>query len=156
MGTHNICLYKEVDKKYTGYNLKTMELLDCALIGVCAVIRSNTVLKNEELQSKYMIIIVINRDTKKGIADIFVKKGPFLKLYTSYIRDFETMTATLDEAVKKHSAFQAALKEFEVIIWKLSSQKVPIDVHKMADSDHLGLCSPFIHSVVSSRSVSRQ
>ena len=43
MGTHNICLYKEVDKKYTGYNLKTMELLDCALIGVCAVIRSNTV-----------------------------------------------------------------------------------------------------------------
>ena len=43
MGTHNICLYKEVDKNYTGYNLKTMELLDCALIGVCAVIRSNTV-----------------------------------------------------------------------------------------------------------------
>ena len=43
MGTHNICLYKEVDKKYTGYNLKTMELLDCVLIGVCAVIRSNTV-----------------------------------------------------------------------------------------------------------------
>ena len=43
MSTHNICLYKEVDKKYTGYNLKTMELLDCALIGVCAVIRSNTV-----------------------------------------------------------------------------------------------------------------
>ena len=44
MGTHNICVYKEVDKKYTGYNLKTMELLDCALIGVCAVIRSNTVI----------------------------------------------------------------------------------------------------------------
>ena len=43
MGTHNIYLYKEVDKKYTGYNLKTMELLDCALIEVCAIIRSNTV-----------------------------------------------------------------------------------------------------------------
>ena len=43
MGTHNICLYKEVDKKYTGCNLKTTELLDCALIGVCAVIRWNTV-----------------------------------------------------------------------------------------------------------------
>ena len=40
-------LYKEVDKKYTGCNLKTMELFncvfDCALIGVCAVIRSNMV-----------------------------------------------------------------------------------------------------------------
>ena len=43
MGTHNICLCKEVDKNYTGCNLKTMELLDCVLIEVCAVIRSNTV-----------------------------------------------------------------------------------------------------------------
>ena len=43
MSAHNICLYKEVDKKYTGCNLKTMELLDCALIGICAVIRLNTV-----------------------------------------------------------------------------------------------------------------
>ena len=44
MSTHNICFYKEVKKKYTGCNLKTTEFLDCALIGVCAVIRSNTVL----------------------------------------------------------------------------------------------------------------
>ena len=43
MGTHNICLYKEVDKKYKGCNLKTTELHDCVLIGVCAVIRLNTV-----------------------------------------------------------------------------------------------------------------
>ena len=43
MSTHNICLYKEVKKKYIGCNLKSTELLDCALIGVCAVIRSNTV-----------------------------------------------------------------------------------------------------------------
>ena len=43
MSTNNICLYKEVDKKYTCCILKTTELLDCALIGICAVIRSNTV-----------------------------------------------------------------------------------------------------------------
>ena len=44
IGTHtSMCLYKEVDKKYKGCNLKTMELLDCALIGVCAVIRLNMV-----------------------------------------------------------------------------------------------------------------
>ena len=30
-------------KKYTGSNLKTTELLDCAPIGVCVAIRSNTV-----------------------------------------------------------------------------------------------------------------
>ena len=40
MSTHNICLYKDVKKKYTGCNLKSTEFLDCALIGVCAVIRS--------------------------------------------------------------------------------------------------------------------
>ena len=38
-----ICLCKEVKKMYTGCNLKTTEFLDCALIGVCAVIRWNTV-----------------------------------------------------------------------------------------------------------------
>ena len=43
MGIHNICLYKEVIKKYTGCNLRTTELLDYVLIGVYAVIRSNTV-----------------------------------------------------------------------------------------------------------------
>ena len=44
MGPHKICLYIVVDKKYTGCNLKTTELLDCALIGLCAVIRLNMVL----------------------------------------------------------------------------------------------------------------
>ena len=45
MGTHLncICLYKEVEKKYNGCNVKTTELLDCALLGVCAVIRSNMI-----------------------------------------------------------------------------------------------------------------
>ena len=42
IGTHNICLYK-VDKKYTGCNLKTPELLDCAFKMVCMVIRLNTI-----------------------------------------------------------------------------------------------------------------
>ena len=46
MGTHSICLYKEVAKQYTSCNPKSTELLDCALIGVCAVIRSNTVVLN--------------------------------------------------------------------------------------------------------------
>ena len=51
MGTLNICLYKKVDKKYTGCNLKTTELLDYALIGICAVIRSNTVCQTRCNQS---------------------------------------------------------------------------------------------------------
>ena len=47
MSNHNICLYKEVDKKYTGCNLKTTELLDCALIGVSVIITLNTVVEKK-------------------------------------------------------------------------------------------------------------
>ena len=43
--------YKEVDKFYIVYNLRTAELLDCALIGACTVIRSNTVI-NSPIQKK--------------------------------------------------------------------------------------------------------
>ena len=44
MSTHNICFYKKVDTNtYIGCNLKTTKLIHCVLIGVCAVIRSNTV-----------------------------------------------------------------------------------------------------------------
>ena len=35
---------KKSRQKYTGCNLKTTKSLDCALIGVCAVIRSKTVI----------------------------------------------------------------------------------------------------------------
>ena len=43
MSTNNICFYKEGDKRTRGCNLKTTKLHDCAIIGVCAVIRSNTI-----------------------------------------------------------------------------------------------------------------
>ena len=53
MGTHNICLYKRVDNKYTDCNPKTMELIDCALIGACALIRSNTVFFLSHMKNSY-------------------------------------------------------------------------------------------------------
>ena len=48
----NIYLFKEVDKKYTGCNLNTMQLLDSALIGVYGVIRSNTAVSFSADRSK--------------------------------------------------------------------------------------------------------
>ncbi|KAL8581959.1 hypothetical protein ACOMHN_027941 [Nucella lapillus] len=57
---------------------------------------------------------IANWDKLKKIADIFVKKGPFLKLYSSYIRNFEHATALLDEACKKHNGFGMALQQFEM------------------------------------------
>ena len=42
MSTHNICFYKEVDTNIWSVTW-TKILLDCVLIEICAVIRSNTV-----------------------------------------------------------------------------------------------------------------
>lgn len=53
------------------------------------------------------------RESHPQIADIFAKKGPFLKLYSSYMRNFENANALLDEACKKYPAFQSAVKDFE-------------------------------------------
>ncbi|XP_052249054.1 uncharacterized protein LOC127856886 isoform X3 [Dreissena polymorpha] len=68
---------------------------------------------NEELLSD-LETRISQWQEKKCIADIFKKKGPFLKLFSSYILNFENITATYDEALKKYPAFLAAVKEFEM------------------------------------------
>ena len=55
-GTHNIYLYRQ--KKCTGCNLKTTELLKCAFIGICAVIRSNTLFVNIPFQHDNRISLI--------------------------------------------------------------------------------------------------
>ena len=40
-------------------------------------------------------------------------QGPFLKLYSSYIRDFSGQIALLDECVNKYPRFAKTLREFE-------------------------------------------
>ena len=61
MSTHNICLFKEVERKDTCCNLKTMELLDCALIGVCVIIRSNTVIIEDDTWLIFSSLFLENR-----------------------------------------------------------------------------------------------
>ena len=89
MSTHNICLYKEVDKKYTGCNLKTAELLDCALIGVCVVISSNTVC-----------------GTKTALVDMFCKGAtePLIQL-AAYIQKLFLLSNLVNIAILKHCTF---------------------------------------------------
>ena len=72
MGTHNICLYKEVDKKYTACNLKTTELLDCVLKGVCVVIRLN-------------MVVYIKKFIKHW--NLFIRR--FIRSNFRYIRQFK-------------------------------------------------------------------
>ncbi|KAM4677911.1 FYVE, RhoGEF and PH domain-containing protein 6 [Discoglossus pictus] len=48
------------------------------------------------------------------IADIFVKKGPYLKMYSTYIREFDRNVALLDEQCKKNPGFASVVKDFEM------------------------------------------
>ncbi|XP_069830388.1 FYVE, RhoGEF and PH domain-containing protein 6 [Dendropsophus ebraccatus] len=51
---------------------------------------------------------------QQKIADIFVKKGPYLKMYSTYIREFDRNVALLDEQCKKNAAFAVVVKDFEM------------------------------------------
>ena len=55
-----------------------------------------------------------SRDNSQKIADVFIEKGPFLKMYTDYIREFETLCTCLDEARKRFPEFDKAVAQFEV------------------------------------------
>lgn len=55
-----------------------------------------------------------NRDEHRAVADIFVKKGPYLKMYSTYIREFDKNVALLEEHCRKNPAFAKSVREFEV------------------------------------------
>ncbi|MED6270802.1 hypothetical protein CHARACLAT_013987 [Characodon lateralis] len=48
------------------------------------------------------------------LSDIFVQKGPYLKMYSTYIRQFDNNVALLDEQYRKNPAFAAVVREFEM------------------------------------------
>ena len=64
-----------------------------------------------------LVYCLFYRDKNPRIGDIFVTKGPFLKLYTSYIREFENMTTGLDDARRKYPEFEKVCSDFEVICY---------------------------------------
>lgn len=57
---------------------------------------------------------VNDRSDHQRLSDIFVQKGPYLKMYSTYIRQFDNNVALLDEQCRKNAAFAAVVKEFEV------------------------------------------
>ncbi|XP_032380484.1 FYVE, RhoGEF and PH domain-containing protein 6 [Etheostoma spectabile] len=52
-------------------------------------------------------------DENSQLADIFLKKGPYLKMYSMYIREFDKNVALLEEQSKKNPAFCGVVREFE-------------------------------------------
>jgi len=59
-------------------------------------------------------VLMFRREADPRLADIFVKKGPFLKMYTSYIKDYESMVSLLDETRHKNPDFDKIATDFEV------------------------------------------
>ena len=54
-----------------------------------------------------------NWDSLKKIADVLVKKGPFLRLYATYLSDFEATTNLFEECCSRYPCFGAAVRGFE-------------------------------------------
>uniref|UniRef100_A0A3B4VKM9 FYVE, RhoGEF and PH domain containing 6 n=2 Tax=Seriola dumerili TaxID=41447 RepID=A0A3B4VKM9_SERDU len=52
-------------------------------------------------------------DENAQLADIFLKKGPYLKMYSTYIREYDKNVALLEEQSKRNPAFGAVVREFE-------------------------------------------
>ncbi|XP_052410362.1 FYVE, RhoGEF and PH domain-containing protein 6 isoform X1 [Carassius gibelio] len=48
------------------------------------------------------------------LADIFVQKGPYLKMYSTYIREFDRNVALLDEQCRKNPPFASVVRQFEM------------------------------------------
>ena len=65
----------------------------------------------------------ICREADPRLADIFVKKGPFLKMYTDYIREFESMVSVLDETRHRNPDFDKIVTDFEVDTNKITVVK---------------------------------
>ncbi|KAG8236624.1 hypothetical protein J437_LFUL016456 [Ladona fulva] len=57
---------------------------------------------------------ISNWSSNPKIADIIVRKGPFLKLYTSYFINFETQCQLLDVNCENNPRFAKVLRDFEV------------------------------------------
>ena len=67
---------------------------------------------NEELLRDFEDRIE-NWDTNPKIADVIKKKGPFLRLYKTYIDDFANLTNHFNKCCENYPKFKKAVKEFE-------------------------------------------
>ncbi|XP_056138431.1 FYVE, RhoGEF and PH domain-containing protein 6-like [Lampris incognitus] len=56
---------------------------------------------------------VASWDENAQLADIFVKKGPYLKMYSTYIREYDRNVALLEEQSKRNPVFGGVVREFE-------------------------------------------
>jgi len=54
-----------------------------------------------------------NWESHRQIADVLVKKGPFLQIYAQYLNEFDTTSKVFEDSCKDYPHFGKAVKEFE-------------------------------------------
>lgn len=62
------------------------------------------------------------RSDHQRLADIFVQKGPYLKMYSTYIREFDRNVALLDEQCRKNPPFASVVRQFEVCVREIQQK----------------------------------
>ena len=67
---------------------------------------------NEELLQDFEDRIE-NWDTNPKIADVIKKKGPFLKLYKTYVDEFDNLRVHFSKCCESYKDFKTTLQEFE-------------------------------------------
>ena len=64
---------------------------------------------------------IANWSTLPKMADVIVKKGPFLKLYTTYIREFSAVNYHFDECCAKYPKFAKLVRmsseEYKIFVF---------------------------------------
>lgn len=93
----------QVDKRFHAKSI-FVRRIDCIVCGI----------SNRVLHFRFFNIFFSVRDETEQVADIFLKVGPYLKMYSTYIRQFDKNVALLEEQSRKNSPFAAVLREFEV------------------------------------------
>nr|XP_032828102.1 FYVE, RhoGEF and PH domain-containing protein 6 isoform X1 [Petromyzon marinus] len=53
-------------------------------------------------------------EERERIADVIMRKGPYLKMYSAYIKEFDRITLLLDECCRKCPPFAAVVRDFEM------------------------------------------
>ncbi|XP_078468379.1 FYVE, RhoGEF and PH domain-containing protein 6 [Lampetra planeri] len=53
-------------------------------------------------------------EERERIADVIMRKGPYLKMYSAYIKEFDRITLLLDECCRKFPPFAAVVRDFEM------------------------------------------
>jgi hypothetical protein len=53
-------------------------------------------------------------DKNQKIGDIFIKIGPFLLMYTEYIKEFDKSNDLINETYLKNPKFKAVMEEIHV------------------------------------------